>query len=165
MTEKQSAPEVPLITLADARLVPELEGVAAALLAEGFGLYVYRRDARRATSLTIERGGNVGSVSYDKITGYRVLFDIKPSRETGSSLMVYGQEQDDPSDPATVQALVLAAGLATQDTYCNFSTHGRALPNYGWKAVEWAVSGMSHITADPFCQHCGKPGSHGPGDN
>lgn len=165
MTEKQSAPEVPLTTLADARLVPELDTIATALLAEGFGLYVYRRDARRATWLIVEKGGNVGSVQYDRLSGYRVIFDIDTSHGVGSGLMVYGETHDDPSDPATVQAVVLAAGLATQDTYCNFATNGRALPNDGWKHFGWTEGLLKHITEDAFCQHCGKPGSHGPGDD
>lgn len=165
MTEKQSAPSVPLTTLTDARLVPELEGVAEMLLAEGFGLYVYRRDARRATWFIAERGGNVATVQFERIDGYRVIFDVDTRHGVGSGLMVYGQEQDDPSDPATVQALALAAGLATQDTYCNFATNGRALPNAGWAHFDWTVGLLKHITNDAFCQHCGKPGSHGPGDD
>jgi len=160
--------EFPTRNVTDAPLVPELRDVAAALLGAGFGVYYYSRNGRdlpRQTWVVIERGGNIGTVQYDRLTGYGVNFEIKPSRETGSSLMVYGQEHDDPADPATVQALVLAAGLATQDTYKNFATPV-ALPNYGWKSVEWARDRLTQLTdgRDGACQHCGKPGGHGPGD-
>ena len=170
MNAKIAAPDAPTLSLDTANLVMEMHDAVAALLAEGFDVYRYMdrdRDMIPGKWVIIERGGNVGTVQYDPITGYSVDFAIKPSREVGSGLSVLRDDEPE-ADAATVQSVVLAAGLATQDSYCNFATNGRALPNHGWAHFAWARERLTRITEHDenlACKHCGKPGGHGPGDN
>lgn len=167
-----TAPECPTVSVANSHLVEELHATVTQLLADGFGVYYYRANDRvsRVTWFIVERdsdvgrGNNVGTVQYDRIAGYSVTFSIKPDRDAGSGLSVLADNYE-PTHPTTTQALVLAAGLATQDTYKNFAT-ALPLPNHGWKHFEWAKDRLTKVTANGedyegyACQHCGRPGGH-----
>lgn len=165
---RQAAPDCRSEALSVCDLRTELHEIASTLLADGFNVYYYKRERfhRHVTWFIVERGGNLGTVQYDRISGYSVHFVIEPSRAVGSSLSVLA-DNFEPGDPATVQTVVLAAGLATQDTYRNFATP-KALPNQGWKHFDWAKDAMIQVTAhdeNHDCAHCGKPGGHGPGED
>lgn len=142
-------------------LIPELHEAAQAI-ASTPGFTVHVLPSARVTGeswFIVARNGNVGTVQYDRLNGYAVSFEIKPSREYGSSLLVSvpcgpGEEALDPRanrgerDPRTVAEIVAAATIATEDTYSNFATRAGALRNHGWPHFAWTRGRLVQLAAD-----------------
>lgn len=144
------APDIPVVTLADARLVPELLIVAERLLNDtehDFTIHYHRDDSRKdgLTWLIVERDGNVGTIQYERIDGYKVAFAIQPSAETGSSLLVSvpGTERD----PRDADEATACAVVATGEQYRNFAT-STALSNHGWRHFDWAKQNLVRVIMD-----------------
>lgn len=161
MNTPSAAPEAPSVTLLEeARIVPELRDIAAALLQHesGFTIHVYSEDPAKVngeTWIIIERHGNVGALQYDRLDGYKVVFEVHPSKEIGSSLMVLlparprtaGRPAVAAREPQMLEELVEAAHIATQDTYSNLATPGRSMRNHGWKHFDWASKNLVRIAS------------------
>lgn len=161
MNANSTPSEASNVTLEEARIVPELREIAAALLEHesGFTVYVYSDDSQKVageTWIIVERDGNVGVIQYDRLEGYKVLSEIQPSKETGSSLMVLlpakprtaGRPAVAEREPQALEELVEAAHIATQDSYSNFATFGRSMRNDGWKHFDWASKNLVRISMD-----------------
>jgi hypothetical protein len=154
----QAAPDCLTVTLAGSRVDSALRAIVKQLLEDGFGVYYYLPERRHenVTWIVVERGGNVGNVSYDRISGYSVTFAIKPTKGVGSGLSILADNYE-PAVPTTVQAVVLAAGLATQDTYKNWVV-SKAMPNHGWAHFDWAKDRFHQVVKDEdggTCAQCG----------
>jgi hypothetical protein len=155
------APDAPSVTLEEARIVTELREIAAALLQHesGFTIHAYSDDPPKVAGecwIIIERDGNVGVIQYDRLEGYKVLSEIQPSKESGSSLMVLlparprtaGCPAVAERKPQALEELVEAAHIATRDSYSNFATLGRSMRNDGWKHFDWAAKNLVRIGMD-----------------
>lgn len=140
-------------------IVRELRAIARRLVSEGFDVSYYS-DSRRPGGqswIMIERNGNVGTVQYDRITGYSVSFSIKPSREYGSALDVSVADSGDLSDdpraargergPRTGNEVLECAYVATQPFYQNFAVP-HPLPNAGVEHFAWTRGRRVRLTYD-----------------
>lgn len=130
------------------KLSEHIQPLVQPLLDAGLAVHVYDDGTpRKKNWLVVEKDGNVGSIGYRDYApfGYYVTFCIKPSREIGSGLLVLGEHD---KEPCTVEEVVELAQVAVRDSYSNFATDGRAIPNHGWKHFDWAKSRISEITAD-----------------
>lgn len=137
------------VPLSDAPVHDRLRDVVAALVAAGFGVYVFPPERPKVSGerwVIIERDGNVGTVQLAEWHGYKVSFEIKPSRETGSSLAVVldpgeATERDELTETSDVLA---AAAIATGAQYRNFATP-KPLPNHGWPHFSWCRAHLVKI--------------------
>lgn len=148
-----SAPEAPAVMLDDFPLDGAMKEPVRALLAAGYRVYVHARPRLRGGGFVqvswviIEREGNVGTVAYDRIDGYRVTFCIDPDTKTGSSLLVgVPRPGRDDRDPIDVEDILVCARLATGLTYKNFATN-RPIPNHGWAHFSWGAKHLVELVA------------------
>lgn len=125
--------EVPAVE----KMRPELRALLPGLAGRGIAVHAYDDPRMRTVGwMVIERDGNVGTVQFDNFDGYQVSFMIKPSRTTGSSLMVV--HEDDPARSTGDLDLVLEqAERAVGARYANFATDAAGLPNHGWRHFDW----------------------------
>lgn len=126
------------------KLSTQIEEVVNPLLDSGLKVFAYvANDVRKVNWLIVEKGENVGVVGYRDYApfGYYVTFPIKPSRETGSGLLV----QTSNRNPHTVEKVVELAHVSVRDSYANFATGGAALPNHGWKHFDWAKDHIEEV--------------------
>jgi hypothetical protein len=106
-----------------------------------------------------EKDGNAATIEYDRIDGYSVTMPIRPSREYGSGLLVWGGRDD---YAGTMGSLLDAVNVATSgEPFVNFANDGagtkrsgntvrRPFPNDGMKHFDWAKDRLVQITSAVF---------------
>ena len=118
------------------RLVRELRVLIEPLKERGIRVLVDDTGRPRIRNwVCIERDGNTGTISYDRLRGYVVIFNTEPSRTYGSGLLVL--RPDDPDRNQDVKVVLAQAELAVSGTYSNFATPGTAMSNHGKTAYPW----------------------------
>lgn len=119
------------------QLVDQVDELVDRIVEKGISVHAYCDGTpRRGTWVVLERDGNVGSLQYDRLDGYKVIFATKPSRELGSGLIV---TRPDGGDVVTVEDVLEAVETAVGDRYKNFTRVEQ--PNHGWDHFAWARKG------------------------
>jgi hypothetical protein len=149
-----------MTTIQKTTLAAELYEPARDLLAAGFTLWVYETGLPGIERWMIaEKDGNTATIEYDRIDGYKVIMPIRPSRQYGSGMLVWGGPDDYAAGMGTI---VDAVAVATSgEPFVNFSNDGtgtkrtgntvrRPLPNDGMQHFEWAKDRLVQITEAVF---------------
>lgn len=152
------------VTLAEASLSPELKDVATRLLDLGH-IVAYLPDRHRRTNTWMIAATGLGdadgcvTVEYDRITGYRSSFPIRPSLQLGSGVPLIKVTEDadgflpsvhDAESVIEATQTGLVAALALKDTalYPQMQAgYPAILRNHGWKHFNWTAGRLVRVTA------------------
>lgn len=152
------------VTLAEASLSQELKDVAARLLDLGHIVAYFPDRHRRTNTWMIAATGlddtdGCVTVEYDRITGYRSSFPIRPSRQLGSGVPLIKVTEDadgflpsvhDAESVIEAAQTGLVAALALKDTalYPDMRDgYPAMLRNHGWKHFNWTAGRLVRVTA------------------
>lgn len=125
---------------------PTLEAFVEPLVEAGFEVGTMPGRLRAASKvLYIRRDGNCGYICVEGLysdTGVIVCFQIDPSRQFGSGILVSAPWRE--GDPETVEELVAAAKVATEPTFTDPRT-GTVLENLAGGTTAWQSSEFERL--------------------
>ena len=162
-TETTATDFADTVTLAEASLSQELKDVATQLLDLGHIVAYFPDRHRRENTWMIAATGLADTdacvtIEYDRITGYRSSFPIKPSRQLGSGVpLIKVAEDADGFLPsvhdaesvveATQTGLVPTLALTDTALYPEMQAgYPAMLRNHGWQHFNWTAGRLVRVT-------------------